>query len=368
MTLARRWERLRDGGAAWVTAYPHVPGLYQVQAAYVEIRCASGQVRELIRELSTWPSVASIEEASREYSLVLTVFGLGLRDLSALLLDAIPSLPGVLNTRSHLASRLHVEGSSWRVGALDRRRVQALSQLPSIGGGRLAKLQPWEEPYAPLTVALGEDGRRSAADLARITGRPVSTVRRQLGHLLNADALTFRCEIAQGLTPSPIVVNWWCQVPVAHVSTCVDRLRANPTVRQMASLPGPANLLVTTWMRSIEESMRMQEHLEQGSGAAGGGGLGADPADGQADGVAAGRFGAEQGVCGDYACSGPGGNALAPHQVNRNVARYSDGETPSASRKCRRRVAALPIPQLAAIWPTEESVRSRSSCARASRC
>lgn len=263
VTLARRWERLRDGGAAWVTAYPHVPGLYQVQAAYVEIRCASGQVRELIRELATWPSVASIEEASREYSLVLTVFGLGLRDLSALLLDAIPSLPGVLNTRSHLASRLHVEGSSWRVGALDRRRVQALSQLPSIGGGRMAKLQPWEEPYAPLTVALGEDGRRSAADLARITGRPVSTVRRQLGHLLNADALTFRCEIAQGLTPSPIVVNWWCQVPVAHVSTCVDRLRANPTVRQMASLPGPANLLVTTWMRSIEESMRMQEHLEQ---------------------------------------------------------------------------------------------------------
>ncbi|WP_020661983.1 Lrp/AsnC family transcriptional regulator [Amycolatopsis benzoatilytica] len=264
VTLARRWERLREGGAAWVTAYPHVSALPQIQAAYVEIRCASGQVRDLIRELRTWPSVASIEEASREYSLVLTVFGLGMRDLSTLLLDAIPSLPGVLNTRSHLASRLHVEGSSWRVGALDRTRVQAVSQLPPAGSGRPAAVEPWKEPYAPLTIALGEDGRRSAADLARITGRPVSTVRRQLGHLLSADALTFRCEIAQGLTPSPIVVNWWCQVPVAHVSTCVDRLRANPALRQVASLPGPANLLVTTWMRSIEESMRMQEHLEQG--------------------------------------------------------------------------------------------------------
>ena len=263
VTLARRWERLRDGGAAWVTAYPHVPALHQVQAAYVELRCVSGQVQELIRELASWPSVATIEEASREYSLVLTVFGLGVRELSTLLLDAIPNLPGVLNTRSHLASRLHVEGSSWRVGALDRRRVQAVSQLPSIASGRTAKVEPWREPYAPLTAALGEDGRRTAADLARLTGRPVSTVRRQLGHLLNADALTFRCEIAQGLTPSPIVVNWWCQVPVSHVSACVDRLRANPALRQMASLPGPANLLVTTWMRSIEETMRMQEHLEQ---------------------------------------------------------------------------------------------------------
>ncbi|MGK4591757.1 AsnC family transcriptional regulator [Amycolatopsis sp. w19] len=265
VTLTRRWERLRNGGGAWVTAYPRVPGRSRIQAAYVEIRCASGQVRALISELSAWPSVVSIEEASREYSLVLTVFGLGMHDLSTLLLDAIPGLPGVLNIRSHLVSRLHVEGSSWRVGALDRGRVQALSQLPPSGGtgGRQTAMRPWQEPYASLTAALGEDGRRTAADLARLTGRPVSTVRRQLGHLIAADALTFRCEIAQGLTPSPIVVNWWCQVPVAHVPTCVDRLRANPAIRQIASLPGPANLLVTTWMRSIEESMRMQEHLEQ---------------------------------------------------------------------------------------------------------
>ncbi|MCR3722070.1 MULTISPECIES: AsnC family transcriptional regulator [Prauserella salsuginis group] len=268
VTLARRWERLRNDGSAWVTAYPRVSVYYELRVAYVELRCASGQVRQLVEELVRWPAVMTIEESSREYSLVLTLFGRGMAELSALLLDQLPSLPGVLNTRSHLAARMHLEGSSWRVGALDKARVQALTTLPASGGGqggadRPASVTPWERPYADLAEALGMDGRRNAAQLARLVGRPVATVRRQLGRLLAADATTFRCEIAQGHTPSPIVHNWWCRVPVGHVPGCVNQLRTLSTVRQIVSLPGPANLLVTTWMRSIEESMQMQEYLEQ---------------------------------------------------------------------------------------------------------
>src|SRR6187431_1856989 len=46
-------------------------------------------------------------------------------------------------------------------------------------------------------------------------------------------------------------------------------------------------------------------------------------------------------------------------QASRNVARYAVGETPTARWKCRRRVAAVPMPQLAAICSTDASVRSR---------
>jgi hypothetical protein len=53
---------------------------------------------------------------------------------------------------------------------------------------------------------------------------------------------------------------------------------------------------------------------------------------------------------------------------SRKVTRYAVGETPTVRWKCRRRVAAVPMPQLAAICSTEASVRSRSSWARPMRC
>lgn len=264
-TLSRRWDQLRAEGSAWIMAYPRVQGPHGSQLVIAEISCVSGDSSALARELASWPEVVTVEESAREYGLVVTIVGLALPDLASLILDRLPGLAGVLGVRTHLVAKLHIEASSWDIGGLDHQRAQAVSQLPSTGGadGRPAALNPWDGHYRDLVQALAEDGRRTAADLARLTDRPLSTVRRQLGHLLSSDSLTFRCEVAQGLTPSPIVVQWWCQVPIANVPACVSHLRAIPSVRQVVSIPGRANLLVSTWSRSAADAMEMQRHLER---------------------------------------------------------------------------------------------------------
>ncbi|MER7559857.1 Lrp/AsnC family transcriptional regulator [Nocardioides sp. NPDC126508] len=263
-TLSRRWERLRADGSAWVMGHPQVRGHSGTSLAIAEISCVSGRSGTLAQELAGWPMVITIEEAARDYGLIVTAAGLGPGDMPKLLLDDLSAMPGVLGVRAHHVARLHVDASSWRVGGLDPERARAVARIPGhAGDAATTPVNPWAEPYAALTQALIRNGRSSAADIARQTGRPLSTTRRQLGQLLASDALTFRCEVAQGLTPLPIVVQTWCQVPVDEVSACVSRLRSTPGVRQAVGLPGPTNLLISTWNRSVESAMLLHEHLQR---------------------------------------------------------------------------------------------------------
>ncbi|MFD4326279.1 Lrp/AsnC family transcriptional regulator [Nocardioides sp. NPDC058538] len=262
-TLSRRWERLRADGSAWVIGHPKVRGHDGANLAIAEISCVGGRAGTLAQELAAWPMIITIEEAARDFGLIVTAVGLGLGDMPKLLLDDLSALPGVLGVRAHHVARLHLDASSWRVGGLDHERAQAVARIPDHAGATSTPANPWAEPYAALTQALIRNGRSSAADIARQTGRPLSTTRRQLGQLLASEALTFRCEVAQGLTPLSIVVQTWCRVPVGDVAECVTRLRATPGVRQVVGLPGPTNLLISTWTRSAESAMLLHEHLQR---------------------------------------------------------------------------------------------------------
>ncbi|HEX8779542.1 MAG TPA: Lrp/AsnC family transcriptional regulator [Nocardioides sp.] len=259
--LARRWDDLSRSGAAWVTAYPMVTG--DAHYAFVEVGCASADLARVRRELAAWPSVMSVEEASRDYNLVLTVGTSSLEQLSRLLLDQIASLEGVHGVRSHVVGRLHSEGSLWRVGALDPYLATAVADLSPAENRTDGGIDPWDETWGPLVTVLARDGRASAAEIARQVDRPLSTVRRQLGRLLRSDVLRVRCDVAQGLTPYTLTVQWWCQVPTTHVAPAVNRLRAHPRVRQVASIPGPANLQFSTWVRGLGEALRVQEFVEE---------------------------------------------------------------------------------------------------------
>lgn len=268
-TLSRRWERLYAEGSAWVTGYPRVHAMHGPRLAIVEISCASGRANAVGKELATWPAVVTVGHAARGYDLIVTTVGHDDKGIPRLLLDDLSGLPDVLGVRAHHVVRFQKDARTWRVGGLDRDQAQAVARTPQFDGdtsavtGGAAAVNPWVEPYASIATALSEDGRRSAAELARQIDRPLSTTRRQLGQLLKSGALTFRCEVAQGLTPFPVIMQWWCQAPVARVADLVNRPRAVSWVRQVASLPGPTNLLITTWTGSIESSMQIHECLER---------------------------------------------------------------------------------------------------------
>ena len=262
-TLARRWQRLRTAGFAWVTSYPVVVDDV-MQVALVEIDCAPGRMDEVVATLEAEPSVMTIEHAARGRDLMLTVNSTSFAELSGLVLDRLGRVPGVASTRTHLAAGVHLEGSRWRLDALDAGQIDAVRALRHAdedpAGGPVDLLGP---AFRPILRELGADGRAGAAEIAERIGRPASTVRRQLAALVRSRSLVFRCEVAQLATRWPICVTWWIRLPTDGVGEAVRHIRGDARVRLCLSLTGPANFLVTAWTHTLPELVGMQSALER---------------------------------------------------------------------------------------------------------
>ncbi|RKT87201.1 DNA-binding transcriptional regulator, Lrp family [Saccharopolyspora antimicrobica] len=262
--LAQRWARLRDAGLAWITAYPEYGELSGgAMVALVEMNCAPGAVDDVAGRLELTHRVHNVEHVAQGRDLLLTVAASSFGELSALLLDELPKLPGVASLHSHIGTKRHIEGSQWQLDALDSAQREAIRQA-----GRAERDRPSEPIYlrsdvfAPLVSALAHDGRATAAELAERLGRPTSTVRRQLAALLRSRALRLRCEVAQLHTRWPIAVIWWCRLPNSALPAAVSRLREDPRVRLCMSVTGSANLVVNAWTASMADLMSMQDDLE----------------------------------------------------------------------------------------------------------
>ncbi|MER7076929.1 transcriptional regulator, AsnC family [Saccharopolyspora kobensis] len=263
--LAQRWARLRDAGLAWITAYPEYGELSGgAMVALVEMDCAPGAVDDVAGRLERTHRVHNVEHVAQGRDLLLTVAASSFGELSALLLDELPKLPGVASLHSHIGTKRHIEGSQWQLDALDSAQREAIRQA-----GRGERDRPSEPIYlrsgvfAPLVSALAHDGRATAAELAERLGRPTSTVRRQLAALLRSRALRLRCEVAQLHTRWPIAVLWWCRLPNSALPATVSRLREDSRVRLCMSVTGSANLVVNAWTANMADLMRMQDDLEE---------------------------------------------------------------------------------------------------------
>jgi DNA-binding Lrp family transcriptional regulator len=253
--LSARWQRLRSAGLAWVTAHPG--GTFgHVVVALVEVDCVPGARAEVVRVLCRDARVVTVEESTRGRDLLLTVMTRDLRALTAFALDDLPCIPGVDRQRTYLTTAVHRDGSKWRLDALDPERQAAFaaaSQVTNSAQGVTPPPNAW-----PLIEALAADGRRSAADLARITRRTPATVQRQLNRLLSCGLLSVRCEVAQAVSRRSISCTWAGRVAAADHDRTVAALATLPELRLCASTTGGTNMMITVWVRSLMEVHRLE--------------------------------------------------------------------------------------------------------------
>lgn len=262
-TLAARWSRLRGEGLAWVAAYPGA-GRAEVTTALIEIDCTPGARPSVVRHLCRDPRALSVEESARGRDLLLTVMTTDLRSLTEFVLDDLPAVPGIAAQRTYLTTEVHAEGSRWRLDALDAQQVAALKSLDRTArDGRSSDAPPPSPPPDawPLVQAVSADGRISAAELARRTGRNPATVRRQLSRLLASGHLTLRCEVAQVQSRWPISCSWLARVPSHELERTVRALATLPELRLCASTTGETNMMMTVWVRSLADLLRLERHL-----------------------------------------------------------------------------------------------------------
>lgn len=258
--LSQRWEKLRAQGAAWIAAQPQ-GRLRQQVFCFTELACPPHLRGQITEELASLPEVLSIDLLSRNYRLGLTIIGESMPQLVYNALDRIASLPAVDSLHPSFAVQMHHSARDWRLRALDRQQVSALSAINAEQTSTDASLVMREE-HRVILALLQRDGRCSAAQVARETGLSAASARRQLSRVLHSEALTLRCDMAQDYSGFPIAAQWYARVPASQHQQAAKALAAIPNMRLVCTVTGEANLMIAMWLGSVNDLLEAERSLE----------------------------------------------------------------------------------------------------------
>ena len=258
-TLARRWERLRGAGLAWVSAAPGRGYSRSRCTGFVLLRCRPGALEHLTTELAGWPQVATVEVTSGGGDLLLDVLMPDFPSLGRLLTEELHRLEGVTQVLCMFATSLYVEGSRWRLRSLDPGQQTALHDSEtSADGGPGFVLDSVDHA---LLDGLVLDGRLTWVELAQRTGTSTATVRRRLRRLESSGVVAFRCDVAASLAGRPVPVSFMANVPAADVAAVHRVLAQLPQCRVAAAVTGPANIFATFWAHDLGDVQRLERSV-----------------------------------------------------------------------------------------------------------
>ncbi|MER5495279.1 Lrp/AsnC family transcriptional regulator [Streptomyces sp. NPDC002490] len=253
-TVARRWDRLRASGNAWVTAYPYEDSGV---GALVEIDCATGRKDAVAKALAADPHTATVEHTAGGRDLLITVMAADFGSLSAYVVDRLGNVPGIAASRTHLMTRAYTDGSHWRLRSLTRSQQDALTASRRAATGASGPLSSHRE----LVIAMGEDARTPVGELAARLGVSVNTASRRLTRLIESGQLRLRCDMARSLSGSPISVTFFGVVAPDHLDSTARELAKLPETRQCSGTAGPQNLVATVWVASLLDAQNLEVSL-----------------------------------------------------------------------------------------------------------
>jgi DNA-binding Lrp family transcriptional regulator len=263
-TLAARWERLKSGGAAWVTA--HLAGdPQQMLLAFVAVDCDMNLRDSVTAQLAAIPEIITVEEAASNRDLMLTVITRSLEEFSTKVIAQLKTIEGLTKYQTALCTRLHTSADEWRLNILSRAQLATLRTLgqPGTSDGKQAVAGQLPESHLDLLPFLARDGRATAAEIARDLWRHPATVQRQLNRVLASGILLFRCEIAQGYSSYPVTCQWFANVPAGRHEEAAAAIRTISNVRLSASTTGPTNFVIIMWLQSLADVMTAELALQQ---------------------------------------------------------------------------------------------------------
>ncbi|MYW97993.1 Lrp/AsnC family transcriptional regulator [Amycolatopsis rubida] len=249
VTLARRWEQLRQAGLARVTVTPGPTFGRTGVNAFITADCEPARTDAIAQALLSNPRIATIQVTGGDPDLVLISFAPDIATLHTDVLRHLQQQTGVRAVCVSLTTDLHTEASQWRVQALDR------NQSTKLGGNRAGPPNPVPRPDDTdkhLVNVLSQDGRMSYTELGAALGMSTTTVRRRLSHLTGSGLLRLRCDIATRLFGWPIVATLWTRAPSAHHDQIARELRSRPSIGVIASTTGRSNLLLQLFLPTIE--------------------------------------------------------------------------------------------------------------------
>jgi DNA-binding Lrp family transcriptional regulator len=269
-TLSRRWARLTGEGLAWTTCYV-LPERMQAYSptgdrlrsswAVIEVRCEAGARPAVIEAIAQKPAIINIECTSGPRDLTVNVAAGSPSEIDDFVSAELAVLPGVVATSTRFVRIIYREGSEFDLGALrpaQRDRVEEIRRAESTPATTVPSMLTER-----IIRALQPDVRRPASDVADEVGISVPLARRTIAQLAHSDWVRMRADFAHDVVGWNASVNLWVTVPQDALATLASGLSLLPEVRLCASTLGPANLVVTLWMRELDELDEIELRIRQ---------------------------------------------------------------------------------------------------------
>ncbi|WP_066949264.1 Lrp/AsnC family transcriptional regulator [Microtetraspora fusca] len=249
ITLARRWQRLVDSGAAWVSV-AHSDA--SARGAIIELTCAPGTEMAVATRLAKLPYVSTVGITSGEYHVFANIVAPTLAATTNVLLNGLPLPPHVTRMRSHVFGSLF-GGMVWRLGVMNSSQT---AKIREAIGPPPQEIRPFSALDRALFLALSRDGRRTFTDLAEELGTMPKAVQRRLNRLQRNGDIAFRCDVARALAGWHTMALLWLTVPDTDLRAVGHRVAGWPETRMCAAVASPTNLALIVNLRSFE-------HLEE---------------------------------------------------------------------------------------------------------
>jgi DNA-binding Lrp family transcriptional regulator len=255
VTLARRWESLRQRGFAWCT------GIFPGGAtALVDITCMPQHIGEVAERVAQIPAVLTLDHTSGGRDLLATMFDDTPLAIWDVVTNGIGRLEGVRNTQTHLVTEVVMEASDWRLRALT---PQEAARIPRPRPPRArAPRAVHPDVEEALRHCLAEDGRRPVSRIAAEHGLSEQRVADGLARLRADGVLRIRTDVARSVTGWPVYAWYFVRTAAKHIQQMRQLMAQIPEARTALAVASQYNLVVAVWLREMTDVMRFEAALE----------------------------------------------------------------------------------------------------------
>lgn len=252
-TVARRGIRLLQQRLVAIAALPNRGKIAGAVPSILAAHCRPATVRIAATGIAQRPETLFCYITTGEVDCTAELWCKSER-LSTLLLDELPSTPGIDRLDSYPITRYFRTAHDWQPGVLTAEESAAMSEgqprTDLLLGDPQVRLTPDE--YAILR-ALIEDGRRTNEELARLTGVSDATAARKLQSLRERQLVFFRAVVEPALLGLPVEAMLWVSAPVQRVEEIGATLQRSTEVRYAAAIAGRHQIVANLAVPSLAD-------------------------------------------------------------------------------------------------------------------
>lgn len=250
-TVVRRGRQLLKSGTVRVTGQPDPARAGLGYPVLVQLNCEAGATKRIARSLAARPDVRFLAIVTSTFDIVLELIVPSRSRLARVLVDEFSELDGITQTSTDAVMRTFKTSYDWSRELLGTQAIDSSfdrsPRAPAPGPAAL------DEVDLQLMQLLGDDGRRSYAELAQSVGVSESMVRRRVSTLVDDGTLTFATLIDPRILGFEIETMLLLRVNPGELERIAKTLTARREVRYLSATSGFSDLVGEVILRSPDE-------------------------------------------------------------------------------------------------------------------